>query len=361
MYSTKALVQYTTFVQNTIMFKKIDFSPIMNHNVIDYFGANIYIMGYGYRSKKAVFIHGNTLYTNHSFNEPFDDKHYKMMSRVKHIVLGNEFNRIFNIPPHILSIRFPNGYSHYKQIVLTPNLISLFFNYCRDVCLIDLGPCVKYLTIGSSHYHSYYSREYRVILNKYLIHLKIHGSADLNFVSSKYLKELIFTHQLGQIILNSHMKKIVLSDDFNQSIDLTKKVEILKTGDRFTSILVLNKNMCTIKLGCDFNHIISLPKHLKNIYFPLKYKHSIILPPHMKNLYVDFFTCENFLIEHSNVKMHLFISGYLYGFINYYPNLIDSLPDGFSCVKTYQPVEVMKLFNNLPITTRIVKRETDFN
>lgn len=299
------------------------------------------------KSNQTVYIEGKILCTDYSFNELFSDEHYMMMKRVNHIVLGHAFNQIFDIPPHILSIRFSNAYK--KPIVLTPNLVSLAFgNHYRE-CL-ELGPCVKRLIVGSTEMPYFGLSNNQVILNKYLVYLNFLGNTHLNFISSKYLEELIVTFHSMQIILNYHVKKVVLCETFDFIIDLTKKVKILRTGEKFNQILKLNKNMRTVKFGRCFAHRICFPKHLENIYFSSSYSYPIILPPHLKILHANDNTCDNFLIEHSNIEMRLWMPG------NYHskkiPNSIESLPNGFKCVSTILGGEKML---NLPTTAHVVR------
>lgn len=299
-------------------------------------------------SNQDVFIEGNILRTSYDFNEPFDDEHYQMLKRVSHIVLGHCFNQTFDILPHILSIKFSNGYN--KPIVLSPNLVSLTFGNYYEKC-IELGPCVKHLIVGTDvGYRS--CIKCQIILNKYLVCLELHVNTCQIIMLCKYLEELYTSHYHShQIILNYHMRKVILSNDYDLYISLTKKVEILKTGNYFNKILILNKNIRTLSLGLNFNRNIVLSKHLKNIGLVIRRTYPIILPPYIKNLHV-INVCENILIEHSNINACLWVSGY---YINSKQkiHIFEQLPHGFKHVKINFCGK--GLLDNLPITSRVVK------
>lgn len=303
-------------------------------------------------SKQGVFIEGNILRTSYNFNEPFDDEHYHMLKRVSHIVFGHAFNQIIDIPPHILSIKFSDNYN--KLIVLTPNLISLTFGANYGKC-ITLGPCVKRVIVGMEN-GIYNYVKCNIILNKNLVYLDLHNiEACTVFTLCKYLEEFIFKRYYGKIILNYHIKKVILPEEYNLRISLTKKVEILKTGNYFNQILILNKNIRTLKLGFHFNCNIVLSKHLKNVCLSSREIYPTILPPYIKNLHITD-VCENILIEHSNINACIWVSGY-YISLKQKIYIFEQLPHGVKYVKiNFCGKELLK---NLPITSHVVKIDND--
>lgn len=297
-------------------------------------------------STQHVFIKDKIFFTNALFDELFNDKHYVMMEHVDHIVLSYPFNQIIDIPPHILSVQFPDKYN--KPIILTPNLVSLVFENYYGKCL-ELGPCMKRLIIGSVKNN--YFVKCHVILNKYLVHLEILGSVHLNFISSKYLEELTIGYNM-QIISNCYIRKIIMLGNFNLTIELPKKVKILKTSNYFNQMLRLNKNIRTLRLGCNFDQNIVLPKHSENICFVSNHVRPIILPPYIKNLHVEHVTFGNISIEHSNVNTLFWISGYRFS-SKQDVNIFEFLPHGVKHIKTN--FEAKRFLNNLPITSHVTK------
>lgn len=284
-------------------------------------------------STKSVFIEGNILRTDYSFNEPFDDAHYEMMSQVEHIVFGHSFNQEFNIPPNILSIKFDDRYN--KPIVLTHGLVALTFGREFDQRL-ELGPDTRRLILGND-------RQYcTVILNKNLVFLECCLWQSYPFRSSKYLEQMNYLSGSNLIILNRCMEIIWFGDGFNRSIDLSKNVAKIRFGRCFTQSVFLNKKMRDAIFGYGFNCDIKLPKHLKYISFWGNIRPTI-LTPNIEILHLTHSGCGSVWVEHSNAC--LWISNCMYNFGKDY-SALEWLPQGLKCVKTSRMEK--KFLNNLP-------------
>lgn len=300
-----------------------------------------------------AFIEDDTLYTNHYFNEPLNDEHYKMMEQIKHIVFGNCFNQNIEIKPNILTIQFSKMYN--KSIILTPNLISLTLGNCFNTYLV-LGPCMKHLSFLSCELYII-DQSMHLYLNKNLIFLKYCLQNYHTFRSSKYLEELHLNKHFGEIIFNCCIKKVILGCAFDRTIDLTKNILIMDFGYNFNQLVKLNKNMRSVVFGNKFNCRIILPKYLVNLAIKSCYNYPIILSPHIKKLCLEHLISEHMLIEHSKSEIHLWISDiFMVESVNY--NMIDSLPN--SLKNLFSNFIDRKTLINLPSTTRVIKIKKDW-
>ena len=214
------------------------------------------------------------LMCGHNFNQPLSLSFY-----LQKLTLGSKYSQQLFLLDTLQSIKIsPNDYNYvFKLSRLPSNLIEL--HICGKMVLYDnhLPTTLQSLIIDETNNDA--TSIHHSISEQSFLHLP---------PNLRILSIIRFNHNLQQI-LPFTLRELILSGDFNQSIELPPNLRILSLTGKFNQDLgILPSNLRKLTLGDEFNHPLGmLPEDLDILSIGDAFEHNLeALPFDLQELYL---------------------------------------------------------------------------